>query len=145
MRIERMRLGLQRSICWGQIQGRRKVWKSGARGASGNVVSITCHPIPCTGWYKENWYVKNWGEHPGPGSDSPEVLGQPYHTELSLAGVLGVLYHPQNLEVLLILFQPQGADYVHPRIWKPNDSSAIELVNGQMRAILSRTSVPFQS
>ena len=36
-----------------------------------------------------------------------------YLSELSLEGVLGVLYHPQNLEVLLTLFQPEGADYVH--------------------------------
>ena len=33
--------------------------------------------------------------------------------ELSLAGVLGVLWHPRNLEVLLTLFQPEGVDYAH--------------------------------
>ena len=33
--------------------------------------------------------------------------------ELSLAGVLGVLQHPQNLGVQLTLFQPEGADYAH--------------------------------
>ena len=37
----------------------------------------------------------------------------PYYTELLLAGVLGLLQHPQNLGVLLILFQPEGADYAH--------------------------------
>ena len=34
-------------------------------------------------------------------------------SERSLAGVLGVLYHPLNLGVLLKLFQPEGADYAH--------------------------------
>ena len=33
-------------------------------------------------------------------------------SELSLAGVLGVL-HPRNLGALLTLFQPEGADYAH--------------------------------
>ena len=28
-------------------------------------------------------------------------------------GYWGVLKHPRNLEVLLTLFQPEGADYVH--------------------------------
>ena len=35
------------------------------------------------------------------------------YTELSLAGVLGLLWHPRNLGVLLTLFQPEGADYAH--------------------------------
>ena len=35
------------------------------------------------------------------------------YAELSLAGVLGVLQHPQNLGVLLTLFQPEGAHYAH--------------------------------
>ena len=45
-------------------------------------------------------------------------------SERSLAGVLGVLYHPLNLGVLLTLFQPEGADYAHhitasnPGIWE---------------------------
>ena len=38
---------------------------------------------------------------------------QLYGSELSLAGVLGVLQHPWNLGVLFTLFQPEGADYAH--------------------------------
>ena len=35
------------------------------------------------------------------------------YSELSLAGVLGVLQQPWNFGVLLTLFQPEGADYAH--------------------------------
>ena len=37
----------------------------------------------------------------------------PSVAELSLVGLLGVLQRPQNLGVLLTLFQPEVADYAH--------------------------------
>ena len=52
-------------------------------------------------------------------SEKPQKVGAG-GLERSLAGVLGVPYHPLNLGVLLTLFQPEGADYVNhitAKIW----------------------------